>query len=298
MTCLVNAVAHIPAAEAGSSRAVPLAAGHETEVLNFFAARPLHTVIMAGYVLDHGLEGDSHRGTFYACRDAAGRLEGVALVGQVTMMEVRSAAAVRAFARVAQRYHRARTILGEQGQVKRFWRHYAPGGQPVRSASHEILLELSRPPEEFSPVELRLATPGDLDQVMPAHARLTFDVSGVNPLETDPDGFRERTLRRIERRRTWLLEERGRLMFKADVVADTRRAIYLEGIYIRPEERGRGLGTRCVSQLARHLLQRALSICLFVGEQNQAARSCYRKVGFTERDRFDAIYLRPKDAPA
>ena len=60
---------------------------HRDEVLSFLAERPLHTVIMAGWIRDNGIVSPLNRGTFYGCRDLEGRLEGVALIGHATLFE-------------------------------------------------------------------------------------------------------------------------------------------------------------------------------------------------------------------
>src|SRR5205085_3473962 len=100
------------------------------EVLAFLAERPLHTMIMAGWVRANGLVSPLHRGTFYGCRDAQGRLTGVALIGHATMFEARNEGALAALARFAQQCPGAHMLLGESQQVQSFWAHYAPGGQP------------------------------------------------------------------------------------------------------------------------------------------------------------------------
>ena len=91
------------------------------EVLGFLAERPIHTVILAGLIRDNGLVSRLNRGVFYACRDAYGRLSGVALIGHVTMIETHSSAALECFAQIAQRHQPAHVILGEQEKVRRFW---------------------------------------------------------------------------------------------------------------------------------------------------------------------------------
>src|SRR5919202_218420 len=98
---------------------------------------------------------------------------------------------------------------------------------------------------------LRPATLDELNLVMTVHARSALEEIGINPLEVDPDGFRLRCARRIEQGRVWVWIEDGRLIFKADVVSDTPEVVYLEGVYVDPEERGKGYGTRCFSQLSR-----------------------------------------------
>ena len=101
----------------------------EIEILAFLMERPVHTVVMAGLIRDNGLESPFNRGTFYACRDSVGRLEGVALVGHATFVEARTEAALRALALLAQKERGAHMILGEQELIYRFWNHYAPAGQ-------------------------------------------------------------------------------------------------------------------------------------------------------------------------
>jgi len=263
----------------------------EREVLAFLAERPVHTVIMAGFIRDNGLVSPLNRGTFYGYRDHTGRLRGVALIGHATLIEARIDAALAAFARVAQASPVAHMMMGEQEEIKQFWSYYSETGQRPRLMCRELLFEQRLPIEVRTPVKgLRLATKEDLKLVIPAHARMAFEETRVNPLETDPKGFRLRCERRVERGRTWVWAEGERLIFKADVVAETPDATYLEGIYVNPEERFKGYGLRCVSQLTRTLLERNTSVCLLVNEQNRRAQSLYKKVGFRLRGCYDSIF--------
>jgi predicted GNAT family acetyltransferase len=271
----------------------PLAPGDADEVLDFLAARPVHTVGMAGLVRDNGLVSPHNRGTFYACRDRRGRLEGVALIGHAVLVEARAEGAAAAFARLAQRHPNAHMILGEGHTVELFWNHYAGGGQEPRRLCRELLLEQHWPVEVREAVsDLRLATPDDLETLLPVHAQMAFEESGVDPLAADPEGFRARCALRVERGRTWVARSRGRLLFKADVVADTPEATYVEGIYVAPAARGRGYGLRCLSQLTRSLLRRSASVCLFVNEQNAAARAFYQRAGYRQLGVYDTIFLK------
>lgn len=270
----------------------------EAEVLDFLSVRPLHTVYIAGLIRDNGLVSPLNRGTFHACRNAAGELAGVALIGHVTQVEVRTEDALAAFARLAQSYSSAHVIFGEQQQVQGFWEHYAAAGQPLRLACRELLLEQCWPVAAAeAPVGLRLATLADLPLVMPAQAEMAFAESGVNPLKTDPEGFRQRYARRIEKQRVWVAVEEGRLIFKADIMAETPQATYLEGVYVSVPERGKGYGLRCLSQLGHTLLHRARSICLLVNERNPEAINFYHRAGYKLRGYFDTIYLQRAAGP-
>jgi predicted GNAT family acetyltransferase len=271
----------------------PLTERHsESEVLDFLSGRPAQAVIMSGLIRDNGFESPFNRGTFYACRDRDGRLDGVALVGHATFVEARTDGALRAFAELAQRERAAHMILGEQEMIGGFWGHYAPAGQQPRLFCRELLFEQRWPVRACEPVpNLRLATLEDLMLVMPVHAAMAYEESGVNPIDVDLAGFRLRCARRIENGRVWVKVEGGELVFKADVASETPECTYVEGVYVAPASRQQGVGLRCLSQLGRTLLERTESVCALVNEQNLVAQSLFLKAGYRLRGYFDTIYL-------
>ena len=269
-----------------------LTAEDEGEVMAFLNERPIHTFGMAGFIRSNGVVSQHNQGEFYACRDEEGELQGVALIGRYILVETRSDAAIEAFAHLAQNCRNAHMLLGEQEQVATFWSYYADGGQSSRLYCREYLSELRWPVEVKAAVPgLRLATVEDLDLIVPAHARIAFDESGIDPLQVDPERFRQRCARRIELGQSWVLVEAGRLIFKAEVLSDTPEIIYLEGIWVDPQERGRGIGSRCLSQLNRSFLLRSKAVCLLVNEKAQSARAFYEKAGYKFISYYDTIYL-------
>lgn len=273
-----------------------LANSEAAEVLQFLAQRPIHTVTMMSLIHDNGIVSPFNRGAFYGCRDLNGRLEGVALVGHATMIETVSDRALAALAQVARECHNTHMIMGEKERVAEFWSHYAEAGRRQRLACREWLYELSSPVAVREPVAaLRPAMASELELVMPIQAELAFVESGVNPLHVDPEGFRRRCLRRIEQGRTWVIVERGELIFKADVISKTPDVIYLEGVWLREESRHKNLGTRFMSELLRRLLEDAKSICLLVNETNETAQGFYRKCGFHFRATYETIFLPRKE---
>jgi hypothetical protein len=272
---------------------LPLTKEFEREVLSFLSQRPMHTVTMTGFIRDNGLVSELNRGTFYGCRNRQGKLEGVAIIGHATLMETRTERALQAFADLARQSASPHLIMGEEKRINEFWNYYSEDGREMRFASRELLLELKWPVQARQRVrELRLATLADLELVLPVHAQMAFEESGINPLERDPEGFRERYSRRIGQGRTWVCVEEGKLTFKADVVSDTPDAAYLEGVWVSPEQTGTGYGLRCMSQLTRNLLAHAKSILLLVNEENKKAQHYYRKAGFSMRSSYSSIFLK------
>jgi predicted GNAT family acetyltransferase len=272
-----------------------LAAGQESEVLEFLSKRPIHTVALTSLIRDNGLVSPLNRGRFYGCRDITGYLEGVALVGHATLIETVSDRALQALAKVAKNCPYTHMIMGEHDRVSEFWETFALAGHQFRLACREGLFELRSPIALYeSQPDLRLATIEELDMVMPIQAQLAFQESGVDPLQVDPDGFKSRCLRRIQQGRTWLLIENNTLIFKADVISKTTDVVYLEGIWVREDRRNKRVGLYCMSELSRRLLEEVKSICLLVNENNQAAQAFYRKCGFLFRSTYETIFLPPK----
>jgi predicted GNAT family acetyltransferase len=299
MTHLIRAKKESPAAAqqmqtapAGSLTAQRLTHAQQQEALAFLAARPLHTVALVGFIRDNGLESPLNRGQFYATRDQRGKINGVALIGHATLIETESDEALTAFAEIARSGAQAHLLMGEQDKVNRFWSSYATDGETPRLICREMLYEQRWPVEVREGVRgLRQATLADLNLIMPVHAQMAFEESGINPMERDAVGFRLRCARRIEQGRVFVWIENDRLLFKADVVADTPDGIYLEGIYVAPEERGHGYGLRCLSQLSRNLLARTKSICLLANERNWKAQAFYLSAGYKLRGTYETIFL-------
>lgn len=281
---------------ADSGNVTRLRTGQETEVLNFLSERPIHTVTMMSMIRDNGLTSPFNRGIFYGYRDLNGRLEGVALIGHATLLESVSDRALFALSRAAHNCGAIHMIMGEQDRIDEFWSTYSQEGHAKRHSCVEQLFELSTPVEVAGECEkLRLATADEVDLVMPIQAVLAFEESGVNPMKSDPEGFRLRCLRRIQQGRTWVVVDNGALVFKAEVISQTSNVAYIEGVWTRHDKRQSGDSVRYVSALSRKLLQEVNSICLLVNEKNLRAKAFYRKCGFLFRASYKTIFLKSNE---
>lgn len=263
------------------------------EILDFLAIRPVHTVIMSCWINDNGVENAANRGEFYGYYNETGNLEGIALIGHTTLIEARSENALKAFALKARNSTTPIHIIMSAGNsVEDFWRFHNGTTQEPRLLFTELLFELNFPflvREEFK--ELRLATTDELMLVAEAHAEVAFEESGKNPMETHREQFISRVLRRIEQGRCWVVIEDGKLLFKADVIAETAEVSYLEGIYVPIESRGKGLGSKCLAELGKILLQKTDSVCLLSNVNFTYAHKAYMKAGFKLTDSCQTIFV-------
>ena len=183
-----------------------------------------------------------------------------------------------AFAGAAAR-SRTRMIIGEQGAVSELWEAAAPNlPRPREDRPEQPVYVLDESPESRGS-GLRPSVPADLDLLVPACAAAHEEEVGIDPMRRDPDGFRWRTRVQIEEGRSWLWEEDGVILFKAEASAWTPSAVQLQQVWTDPSARGRGYASRALADLCRALLERTPAVCLFVRPENEVAIRLYERIG-------------------
>lgn len=268
------------------NRLQQLEAAHESEVIEFLSMRPVHTVVMKSFIRDNGLVSADNRGKFYGFRNAKGSLEGIALIGHTTLIEAHSDESIIAFAAAAKISETPlHIVMSDSKTTEKFWKFYAGEIREPRLACTELLFELNFPfMVRQCKWDVRTAKAEELEQIAEAHAEVAFIESGVNPMEKDREGFLKRTLKRIEKGRTFVVFENGKLVFKADIVAETSDVAYLEGIYVSPEYRGQSVGSDCLAKLSLQLMDRVSNICLLSNVEFKNAHRSFVKAGFKNTD--------------
>ncbi len=260
--------------------------------LDYLSTRPISTVIMAGWIHERGILSEANRGTFYGYFDKAGRLDGVALIGRSTLFETQNERALQEFAELAKTCETVRMVMGEKEKMEVMLHHFARSNRKPRLVYHDLLYEFNGTTNPAQGVAgLRTATRENLDQVVAVHAQMVFAVTGVNPLEEDADGFRERCGRRIDQNKIWVLIRNGELIFKADILAETAAAFYLEGLWVNPAERNKGYGSLCFAELSANLLAKKKSLCAFIDDSDERAKRFYSRSGASFHGLFAKVYL-------
>jgi uncharacterized protein len=173
----------------------------------------------------------------------------------------------------------ARLIIGEERAVSELWQvAQARLPTPRDDRPGQPVYELRLPPEPGS-TGLRLATLADFELLVPACAAAHEEEIGINPLKRDEQGFRWRTRAQIEAGRSWLWEEDGLILFKAEASAWTPSAVQLQQVWVDPALRNRGYAQRGMRDLCQLLLERVPIVCLFVRPENAVAIRVYEAIG-------------------
>ena len=275
------------------SRVSRLTEEDRTEILRFLDQRPVHTVAMTSFILDNGVESELNRGEFYGFTNRRGELEGVALIGHTTLVEARTHEALTALAITAKSSKTPiHLIMSSGNDAHSFWNQLTDYKKQPSLSFTELLFEVGFPfPVQNCDFDLRMARKEEVLAIAEAHAEVAEIETGRNPMLTDRDGFIRRTMRRIEQGRVFVAFDGDKLVFKADVISETGKTAYLEGLYVGPEYRAKGLGSKLLSNVCLRLLDRVENVCLLSNIEFKNAHRCFYKAGMRSKDACTTLFV-------
>ncbi len=269
--------------------------GDERAVHRLLAADPVATCVLAGRVEALGTGAASLGAPLWGFGSGSS-LEAVCLAGANLIpfalpgAERASAAAFAERARRAGR--RCSTIVGPAASVGPLWELLAPYWGPARDhRPRQPLLAIDGPPAIAPEPRVRAVRPDQLETLLPAAVAMFTEEVGVSPLRVDGGaGYRARVaeLVRLGQSLAWI--EGGEVMFKAEIGAVSRAACQVQGVWVAPAHRGRGIGTAgtaAVVEYARTTIAPVVS--LYVNDFNAPARAAYRRVGFRDVGQYASV---------
>lgn len=204
-----------------------------------------------------------------------------------------TAAARAAFADHVRRMpRRCSSIVGNADEVLDLWRLLEPAWGPAREVRDEqLLLVHDREPVVESDPLVRYATIADVDVLFPACVDMFSEEVGVSPLAGGAGTlYRARVSDLVRERRSFVRLAGDTVEFKAEVGAASARACQIQGVWVPPHLRGRGLSVGGMAAVVR-AAQRDIApvVSLYVNSYNTPARKSYAQVGFHRHGTFATI---------
>ena len=126
----------------------------------------------------------------------------------------------------------------------------------------------------------RYATLRDLDPLVPACAAMHKEEVGIDPLERDAAGYRERIRELIEKKRSVVRIVDRQIATKTEYSAVTNDAVQLMGVWTHPHYRRQGLSRELLREVCGHLGRKGKTVTLFVNDFNRPAIALYESLGF------------------
>jgi predicted GNAT family acetyltransferase len=222
-----------------------------------------------------------------------GRLSALCYSGANLIPIAADSEAVRAFAeRARAQGRRCSSIVGQIEAVTELWELLAPyWGRPRAIRAAQPVMATSRPSPVPPDPGVRRVRMDEFDIVYPACVSMFTEEVGVSPNVGDGGAlYRARVAELIRAGRSFARIEDGRVVFKAEIGAATPYACQVQGVWVHPDLRGRGLSVGGMAALVDESLRTiAPTVSLYVNDYNVRARAAYRRVGFTEVDTFMSV---------
>jgi uncharacterized protein len=222
-----------------------------------------------------------------------GRLESLCYSGANLVPVAATPDAIVAFADKALRQgRRCSSVVGPAADIQALWALLRPRWGPAREVrAVQPVLAMPGPPQVTPDPLVRRVRMSEADILWPACVAMFIEEVGVSPTSGDGGAsYRARMEQLIRTGRAFARIENGQVIFKAEVGAVTPQVCQVQGVWVRPEFRGRGLAApgmaTVVTEAARSI---APQVSLYVNDFNLPARATYQRVGFTEAGRFMSV---------
>ena len=264
---------------------LPAAAAHlaTDPVANVFVSSRVEAAVERSWRLGGELWG-------YGC---GRQWSGLCYSGANLVPDAASPEAVVAFAeRARRRGRRCSSIVGPREQVLMLWRLLEDDWGPAREVRDDqpVLAISSTPSVEPDPL-VRRVREDELDVLMPACVDMFTEEVGVSPVASADGGlYRARVRELVLGGRAVARIENGQVVFKAELGSVTSRASQVQGVWVRPDLRGRGLAAPGMASVVRYAQETfAPTVSLYVNGYNVAARRAYDRVGFEQVGTFATV---------
>ncbi|MGV0792684.1 GNAT family N-acetyltransferase [Mycolicibacterium sp. XJ1819] len=261
------------------------------EVRRVLDEDPVGSCMVASRVIDHGIEPSAVGGELWTRTRAT---ESLCFAGANIIPLRGGRDDMYAFADKAMSTpRRCSSLVGRTELVMPMWQRLEPAWGSARDVrEHQPLMALSTPPHCAVDPAVRRVRADELDAYLVAAIDMFIGEVGVDPRIGDGGrGYRRRVAGLIAAGRAWARFEHGQVVFKAEVGSQSPSVGQIQGVWVHPDWRGRGLGTAGTATLAAAIVHGGRTASLYVNSFNTVAQATYARVGFTQVGTFATVLL-------
>jgi uncharacterized protein len=192
------------------------------------------------------------------------------------------------------RGRRCSSIVGPAEEVLPLWDQLAPVWSPPREVRpDQPSLVIDADPAVAPDPQVRLARAEEVELVVPASVAMFTEEVGYDPTAVG-GAYAARVAELIATGRTYVRIEDGydgpEVIFKADVGALALDVAQVQGVWVHPEHRGRGLATAGMAAVVADVRRRlAPTVSLYVNSYNAPALATYDRVGFRQAGTYATV---------
>lgn len=252
---------------------------------------PVASCMVASRVAEHGIEPSGIGGELWTRRRAS---ESLCYAG-ANLIPLRGGLSdLNAFAdKAMSQARRCSSLVGRAELVLPMWQRLERVWGPARDVrAHQPLMALATAPMCAIDPAVRPVRIEELDAYLVAAVDMFIGEVGIDPRTGDGGrGYRRRVAGLIAAGRAWARFERGQVVFKAEVGSQSPAVGQIQGVWVHPDWRGRGVGTAGTAALAAAVVASGRIASLYVNSFNTVARATYARIGFSEVGSFATVLL-------
>ncbi|MDG4664938.1 GNAT family N-acetyltransferase [Mycobacterium sp. 236(2023)] len=254
-------------------------------------ADPVAACMVASRVAEHGIEPSAIGGELWTRRRAN---ESLCFAGANLIPLRGTPGDLNAFAdKAMSSARRCSSLVGRAELVLPMWQRLEPVWGPARDVrAHQPLMALSSAPQCATDPSVRPVRIDELDAYLVAAIDMFIGEVGIDPRIGDGGrGYRRRVAGLIAAGRAWARFDRGEVVFKAEVGSQSPAVGQIQGVWVHPDQRGRGIGTAGTASVAAAVVGGGRIASLYVNSFNRVARATYARIGFAEVASFATVLL-------
>jgi predicted GNAT family acetyltransferase len=252
---------------------------------------PVGSCMVASRVADHGIDPGAIGGELWTRRRAS---ESLCYAG-ANMIPLRGDLDdLNAFAdKAMSTARRCSSLVGRAELVLPMWRRLEHAWGTARDVrDYQPLMALNTLPKCPIDPAVRPVRIDELDAYLVAAIDMFIGEVGIDPRIGDGGrGYRRRVAGLIAAGRAWARFERGEVVFKAEVGSQSPAVGQIQGVWVHPDWRGRGMGTAGTAALAAAVIRSGRIASLYVNGYNTVARATYARIGFHQVGAFATVLL-------
>lgn len=256
---------------------------------------PVSSCMVAARVESAGLDPWRLGGELWAsdARPVRGRMQGLCFSGPNLIPLRGNTSALRSFAdRALRRSRQCSSLVGPSAQVLGLWDELSSvWGPPREIRASQPLMALDRPATSPGDPSVRRVYPHELERYLPAAVAMFVEEVGIDPRLGDGGAnYRARVAELIAGGRAFARFEGGEVVFKAEIGALSASVGQIQGVWVHPDRRGRGLGSAGTAAVANRLTSGMGRVAsLYVNSYNTPALAAYRKIGFRQVGEYATV---------
>lgn len=200
-----------------------------------------------------------------------------------------------AFVEAAGRRRTSQSIVGPARLALPLWQaladRWGAAWADVREVRrHQPLMAISGAPKGPVDPRVRPIRAAEFDSYLAASVAMYREEVGSDPLADGAgSGYRSYCRWLIDLGRAFGIVEGGEVIFKADVGASFARVAQIQGVWLAPSLRGRGLAAPAMAAATDYVLADFATASLYVNDFNLRAIRAYERVGFETVGEFATV---------